>query len=442
MSSKSNRQVLNKSVTDIEILVVDDTVANLEVLTEILSSAQYNVSAVTSGKRALKQLQHQSPALILLDIQMPEMDGFETCKHIKSNPNTASIPIIFITALSDIESIVKGFSLGAVDYITKPFQKTELLARVRTQLKLYFLTEHLEEQVISRTAALKIALEKLQQSQLQIVQNEKMATLGNLVAGVAHEINNPIGFLNGSVKNGENYVRDLLDHLAVYQQHYPNRPKAIQDHAKEIDLTFLSEDFPKLLSSMREATNRIKDISTSLRTFSRSDIDHKISADLHEGLDSTLMILKYRLKANEHRPAIVVVKEYGVLPVITCFPGQLNQVFINILANAIDMFDEMAQKTTFDILKNYPQIITIQTQIAPENKWVEIHIRDNGIGMTDDVKSRIFDHAFTTKGVGQGTGLGLAIAYQIVTETHGGRLAVESVPGQGSTFIIQLPLVG
>ena len=440
MSSRSNRQVCDKSAKDIEILVVDDTVANLEVISEILSSAQYNVSAVTSGNRALKQLQHQAPALILLDIQMPEMDGFETCQHIKADPNTAGIPIIFLTALSDAESIVKGFSLGAVDYITKPFRKTELLARVRTQVKLYLLTEQLEEQVVSRTAELKTALEQLQQSQLQIVQNEKMATLGNLVAGIAHEINNPLGFLNGSVNNGKSYVQDLLEHLALYQQQYPNSTEAIQDHAQEIDLDFLSDDLPKLLKSMQEATNRIKDISTSLRAFSRTDIDHKISANLHEGLDSTLMILKYRLKANEHRPAIKIIKEYGDVPVIDCFPGQLNQVFINVLANAIDMFDEMAQKTPFETLESHPQTITIQTELLSNNELIEIRIRDNGIGMTDDVKARIFDHSFTTKGVGQGTGLGLAIAHQIVTETHGGRLTVESVLGQGSTFAMQLPL--
>ncbi|WP_439342625.1 sensor histidine kinase [Vacuolonema iberomarrocanum] len=440
MSNRSSSHMLDTSMKDIELLVVDDTVANLEVISEILSSARYNVSAVTSGKRALKQLQSQAPALILLDIQMPEMDGFETCRQIKANPNTAGIPIIFITALSDAESVVKGFALGAVDYITKPFRKTELLARVRTQLNLYFLTERLEEQVINRTAELKTTLEKLQQSQLQIVQSEKMATLGNLVAGVAHEINNPLGFLNGSVNNGKGYVQDLLEHLALYQQHCPNPTDVIQDHAKEIDLDFLSEDLPKLLSSMKEATNRIKDISTSLRTFSRTDIDHKISANLHEGLDSTLMILKYRLKANEHRPAIKIVKEYGNVPVINCFPGQLNQVFINILANAIDMFDEMAQKTTFETFETQPQTITIQTEVLSETEWVEVRIRDNGTGMTDEVEARVFDHAFTTKGVGQGTGLGLAIAHQIITETHGGKLTAESALGKGSTFAIQLPL--
>ncbi len=435
----SNRQTQTKSTRDIEILVVDDTVANLEVMDEVLSSAQYSVAAVTSGKRALQQLQEQKPALILLDIQMPGMDGFETCRQIKANPDTANIPIVFITALSDAESIAKGFSLGAVDYITKPFRETELLARVRTQVSLYLLTEKLEDEVANRTAELEATLGQLQQSQLQVVQNEKMATLGNLVAGVAHEINNPVGFLHGSIRNGKTYTLDLLEHLALYQQHYPAPAPAIQEHAEEIDLDFLTADIPKLLNSMEEATHRIKGISTSLRTFSRTDIDRKTSANLNEGLDSTLMILKYRLKADEYRPDISVVKEYGDLPLTDCFPGQLNQVFINILANAIDMFDDVAQKTTFKDIEQNSQKITIRTAVPHDKSWVEICIQDNGIGMPESVKARIFDRQFTTKAVGKGTGLGLAIAHQIVTEKHGGTLTVKSAVGQGTTFVIKLP---
>ncbi len=278
---------------------------------------------------------------------------------------------------------------------------------------------------------------QLEQSQLQIVQSEKMASLGNLVAGVAHEINNPIGFLNGSINNARDYLQDLLGHLALYQQHHPNAAAPVQDHAAEIDLEFLSEDLPKLLNSMKGATDRIKSISTSLRTFSRADTEYKISANLHEGIDSTLLILKYRLKANEHRPAIEVMQNYGDLPDIACFPGQLNQVFMNILANAIDMFDEAAQQSNYANLQNNPQTITVQTALTSANR-VEIQIRDNGKGMSESVKAKIFDHLFTTKGVGKGTGLGLAIARQIVVEKHGGSLEVQSELGQGSEFWIGL----
>ncbi|MGI0490343.1 AAA family ATPase [Alkalinema pantanalense CENA528] len=297
-----------------------------------------------------------------------------------------------------------------------------------------------EATIRQKSQALEQTLQELQNTQLQMVQSEKMASLGNLVAGIAHEINNPIGFLNGSITNGKDYLKDLLEHLNLYQTHYPNPATEIQDHAENIDLEFLRQDFLKLINSMHGATDRIKSISTSLRTFSRADLEHKVSANLHEGIDSTILILKYRLKANEHRPAIEVLQNYGDIPEIQCFPGQINQVFMNIIANAIDMFDEMAQKTTYSDLQLNPQQITIQTKLEGQNT-VEIRIQDNGKGMNEDVKARIFDHLFTTKGVGQGTGLGLAIARQIVEEKHGGLLAVESQVGQGSTFVIQLPIV-
>ncbi|MGC1525124.1 MAG: AAA family ATPase [Phormidesmis sp.] len=281
--------------------------------------------------------------------------------------------------------------------------------------------------------------EQLKQSQLKTVQAEKMASLGNLVAGIAHEINNPIGFLNGSIENAKTYLQELFEYLALYQQHYPPTAEPVQEKAEDIDLDFLLKDFPKLLDSMTTANQRIKSISTSLRTFSRADTEHKVSADLHEGLDSTLMILKYRLKANEHRPAIAVVTDYGELPIIDCFPGQLNQVFMNLLANAIDIFDEAAEKLSFAELEEQPQIITVKTILCPDQKGLEVRIGDNGKGMSEEVKARIFDHLFTTKGVGKGTGLGLAISQQIVVEKHGGGLTVQSELGQGTEFCIQLP---
>ncbi len=280
--------------------------------------------------------------------------------------------------------------------------------------------------------------QQIEQSQLQIVQSEKMASLGNLVAGVAHEINNPVGFLNGSINNAQDYVQDLLDYIALYQQHHPNPGAPVQNKAEEIDLEYLSEDLPKLLDSMQDATDRIKSISTSLRTFSRADTEHQVSAALHEGINSTLLILKYRLKANDFRPAIAVIQNYGDLPEIKCFPGQLNQVFMNILANAIDMFDEMAQTLSFNAKKANPQQIIIHTQQVGEQ--VQISIRDNGKGMSQEVQAKIFDHLFTTKAVGKGTGLGLAIARQIVVEKHSGSLNVWSELGQGTEFCISLPI--
>lgn len=285
-----------------------------------------------------------------------------------------------------------------------------------------------------------IYTQQLEQSQLQIVQSEKMASLGNLVAGVAHEINNPIGFLTGSINNAQEYVQDLLEHLALYQQHHPNPALPVQEHGEDIDLEFLREDLPKVLSAMKGATDRIKSISTSLRTFSRADTEYKVSANLHEGLDSTLLILKYRLKANEHRPAIEILQNYGNLPSVQCFPGQLNQVFMNLLANAIDVFDEMAQGQPFEEIQKNKQQITVTTALY--DKQVEIRIRDNGKGMTPEVQQRVFDHLFTTKSVGRGTGLGLAIARQIVVEKHGGSLEVQSEVGVGTEFLLRIPIQG
>ncbi|MBD2579401.1 ATP-binding sensor histidine kinase [Oscillatoria sp. FACHB-1406] len=281
-------------------------------------------------------------------------------------------------------------------------------------------------------------VQQLEQSQLQIVQSEKMASLGNLVAGVAHEINNPIGFLNGSINNGKDYVKDLLEHLALYHQHYPNAVSEIQDHAEDIDLEFSMEDLPRLLDAMLGATERIKSISTSLRTFSRADNQSKVSANLHEGIDSTLLILKYRLKANDLRPAIQVERNYGELPLVPCFPGQLNQVFMNIIANAIDALEESNLGRSFAEIKTCQNRISIKTKV--EGNGVKISIADNGTGLPEYLKSRIFDYLFTTKDVGKGTGLGLAIARQIIEEKHGGKLEVQSQLGQGSEFCIYLPL--
>ncbi len=421
-----------------KVLVVDDTPTNLEVVTETLSSKGYSVATSISGDRALKRLRTYHPDLILLDVQMPGIDGFETCRQIKANPATANIPIIFMTALSDTNSKVKGFSLGAVDYVTKPFQEEELLVRVNTHLQLSSLTKELERKVLERTAELQSALEQLSRSQLQLIQSEKMASLGNLVAGIAHEINNPIGFLKGSINNAKDYVKDLIGHLALYQKRDSNVAAQIQKDAENIDLDFLCQDLPKLLDSMNGATDRIKSISTSLRTFSRADTEHKISTNLHEGIDSTLLILKYRLKANEHRPAIEVIQDYGDLPEIECFPGQLNQVFMNILANAIDALEDMSQGKTFVEIEASPHQITIQTRVEADH--VLITIADNGPGIPEAIKTRIFDHLFTTKTVGKGTGLGLAITHQIIVEKHGGTIDCHSTIGQGTKFIIQLPI--
>jgi len=422
------------------ILVVDDTPVNLEVVCGTLGDAGYEVATAISGDRALKRVQVHPPDLILLDVQMPGIDGFETCKRLKADPTTASIPIIFMTALSDADSKEKGFVLGAVDYITKPFQEKEMLARVKTHLQLRQLTKNLEHRVAEQTANLEAALTQLQQSQLHLVHSEKMSTLGNLVAGVAHEINNPLGFIAGNLNPAQEYIKDLLQLIELYQKELPQPSTALQAIVKAVDLEYLQEDLPKLLNSMQQGIDRIRTISTSLRTFSRCDCDQPIPFNIHDGIDSTILILKHRLKANEFRPEIRVTTSYGDLPQVECFAGQLNQVFMNLLANAIDALEDANQKLSFAEIQANPNQLIIKTELSEDEQQAVIRIQDNGTGMTDAVKQKIFKYLFTTKRAGQGTGLGLTIPRQIIVEKHSGTLEVNSTLGQGTEFVLSIPV--
>ena len=411
------------------ILIVDDTPTNLDVISEALSDAGYTVAIATSGERALKQLERRSPDLILLDVMMPGIDGFETCVRIKSNPKTCDIPVIFMTALSDADSKIKGFEVGAVDYITKPFQEREVLARVKTHLQLSFLTQNLEQQVSQKNA-------QLQASQIQLIQKEKMSALGNLVAGVAHEINNPIGFIGGNIQPALDYINDLFGLIDLYQQKYPQPDPEITAEIEQIELEYIREDLPKLVGSITEGVKRIKDVSTSLRTFSRCDSDRPVSCNIHDGIDSTIVILKHRLKSDDTHPEIEVIKKYGDLPEVECYAGQLNQVFMNLLSNAIDAFDESNKGKSYDKIVN---TVTIATEVSSDLQQVFISIKDNGVGMTKGLQEQIFEDFFTTKCVGKGTGLGLAIVHQIVVGKHHGDITVNSVLGAGTEFVLTLP---
>lgn len=422
------------------ILIVDDNPTNLSVISQALRSANWQIRIAVSGEDALNKVAQDLPELILLDVQMPGIDGFEVCQRLKANPTTVDIPIIFMTALADTNNRVKGLSLGAVDYITKPFEQEEVIARIRLHLQLRHMTQTLEQQVEERTAQLSRALEELQHSQLQIIQSEKMSTLGSLVAGVAHEINNPIGCIVGNVVAIEDSIADLFEVIDLYSQRLPNPDALMLEALEAIDLDYLRQDLPKLVNAMKESSDRIKSISTSLRTFSRTDTEQPIACNIHDCIDSTILILKHRLKSNSDRPEIQVITHYGDLPLVKCYSGQLNQVFMNILANAIDTFDELAQNQSYDEPEKHLQQIIISTNLLENH--IQIGIRDNGKGMTEAIRAKIFDHSFTTKPVGKGTGLGLAIARQIVVEKHGGSLEVQSKPGQGTEFCIRLPIVG
>ncbi len=378
---------------------------------------------------------------------MSGIDGFETCSQLKKNPATHEIPIVFMTALSETVDKVKGLSLGAIDYITKPFQTEEVLARVNVHLKMRFLNRQLAEQkndlekrVEERTEELQTALSELQDSQLQLVQTEKMSALGELVAGVAHEINNPVGFIDGNLEFLEENTSDIIKHLRLYQNLYPNPQLEILQNAKDIELDILIEDIPQIISSMKIGIERIGNISTSLRTFSRSDSSLKVACDIHEGIDSTLMILKHRLKANNKRPEIKVLKDYGDLPLVKCYSGQLNQVFMNIVSNSIDALDDYNSKLSYEEKNKKSTNILITTEFDSNSDKVSISFKDNGPGIPGDVLKSIFEQFFTTKSVGKGTGLGLSISKQIVEEKHQGELICNSSLGEGTEFTIELPV--
>lgn len=315
----------------------------------------------------------------------------------------------------------------------------QFAAQIADQLGVALEQANLLSQTQQQATQLAQTLQDLKNAQTQLIQTEKMSSLGQLVAGVAHEINNPVNFIYGNLSHISGYAEDLLSLVQLYQKYYPHPDTEIQGRSEEIDLEFLAEDLPRTLSSMKMGTDRIRQIVLSLRNFSRLDQAEVKSVNIHEGIDSTLLILQHRLKSRPDSPGIELIKEYGNLPEILCYAGQLNQVFMNLLSNAIDSLEEWNMKRSFQEIKANPATIRIQTQQL-DNQWISIQIADNGKGMTEEVRYHLFDPFFTTKPVGKGTGLGLSISYQIITEKHGGRLKCVSAPGQGAIFIIEIPI--
>ncbi len=327
-----------------------------------------------------------------------------------------------ISPIKDADSQVVGFQ-GVMRDITERKQAEVALRQFSTQLK-------------QQALELEQALNSLQRTQSQLIHSEKMSSLGQLVAGVAHEINNFVNFIYGNLRHAKDYTQDLLNLIHLYQKHYPNPDPEIQEQVEAVDLNFLLQDLPKLYSSMKTGATRIGEIVTSLRTFSRLDQAELKDANIHEGIDSTLMLLEHRLKARPNHPEIKVIKEYGNLPLVECYAGQLNQVFVNILANAIDALEQGNQEESFN---SQLPIICIRTEML-SSEDVVIWIADNGPGMSEQVRQRLFDPFYTTKPVGKGTGMGLSISYQIVTEQHGGSLQCISFPQKGADFAIAIPI--
>ncbi|NEO85654.1 MAG: hypothetical protein F6J87_15595 [Spirulina sp. SIO3F2] len=298
----------------------------------------------------------------------------------------------------------------------------------------------LTRQAQNSSKELQTTLQELQQTQSQLIQSEKLSSLGQLVAGVAHEINNPVSFIYGNLQPAEQYTEDLLKLLHQYQQEYPQANENIEQLKADIDLPFLETDFPQVIDSMRQGAQRIKTIVLGLRNFSRLDETGIKTVNLHEGIDSTLMLLKSQFQSHCGRSQIEIIRNYGTLPLVTCEPGPMNQVFLNLLSNAIDAIHDRNQALNAEETSPLSQI-TITTQISPQNsQWIQITVADTGPGMSDRVQQQVFDPFFTTKAIGQGSGLGLSSSYDIVVNQHGGQLSCHSKLGAGSEFILTLPI--
>jgi two-component system, NtrC family, sensor kinase len=616
-----------------DLLVVDDTPDNLRLLSTMLEEHGYKVRKVINGTLALRVASQAPPDLILLDIDMPQMNGYEVCQQLKANPKSSSIPVIFLSALDDISDKVKAFSVGGVDYITKPFQVAEVLARVENQLRIQALAQQLYQQNIQlqqeivvrqqaestlikssiklrkqnrllmeiarnpalnqgnlsialkeiteataynleiervgvwlfnstsnklqclnlfdlnlnqhskrielpianysvylnalienqalviedtftdprvqefaeayliplnitstinepirlggqtvgvlcieqvgkirhwtpedqnfarsiadlvslaleareryraearereKAVALELTLNELKRTQTQLIQTEKMSSLGQIVAGVAHEINNPVSFIYGNLTPARQYLKDLILLIEAYQKNYPNPSAEIQQLAAEIDINFLIEDWDNLMNSIQVGAERIQEIVRSLQIFAKQTKLELKAVDIHEGIDNMLLIVQHRLRSETDGSEIEVIKNYSQIPKVTCYPSQLNQVFMNLFNNAIDALENQLPPRTITICTT---TLTTDTNSLP--KAVKISIADNGIGMDENIQKKIFDPFYTTKKVGSGTGLGLSISYEIVVEKHQGKLYCVSASGQGTECIVEIPI--
>lgn len=420
------------------LLVVDDEVNNRNVIVAQLKNEGYAITTAASGEEALELIDQQLPDLILLDVMMPGISGFDVAEILKNEKRTANIPIIMITALGDSSSRLTGLSNGVEEFLTKPVARAELLMRVRNLLRLKDYSDELsnysyalEGKIAESSLKLESANIRLSEAQTQLLQSEKLAAIGQLAAGVAHEINNPVGYVNSNIGTLKGYIKDLLEILKGYEEANRTQPPdpgkliSLNQLKDKLELAFICEDAPQLINESLEGLARIRTIVQDLKSFARVDTEPEWKlANLHDCLDSTLNIA-----SNEIKYKARVIKDYGEIPEIECLSSQLNQVFLNLLINAAHAIPETNQGT-----------ITIRT--SSDGNEVSVEISDTGCGIPAANLTRIFDPFFTTKPIGQGTGLGLSLSYGIV-QRHSGRIEVRSETrseaGRGTTFKIVLP---
>ena len=413
------------------VLVVDDTPDNLLLINGILSD-RYDVKVATNGATTLRIARSDNPPdLILLDITMSGMDGYEVCRQLKSDPSTRDIPVIFLTARTEVEDEKRGLELGAADYITRPISPPIVMARVRTHLDLKAAADSLRNknqflESLNDELEYRIAKEvgKNREKDSQLLHQDKMASIGQLAAGVAHEINNPMGYIISNLASLSKYVDKLTSYLDATEHYFAGSESGTREYLAQernkYKIDRIRQDLPELICESQEGAERVRKIIQDLKSFSRLDNSTGEFSDINKGLESTMTIAW-----NELKYKATVTREYGQLPLVWCNMGQLNQVFLNILVNAAHAIEGQGE-------------IRIATWAAAES--VNIAISDNGCGIAPEDVKRIFDPFFTTKEVGKGTGLGLAIAYDIVVNKHGGIIDVTSEIDTGTTFTITLPV--
>lgn len=415
------------------IFIVDDDNGSRQLLNDILSSSNYLIHTFSNGREALMAAQEQPPNLILLDVMMPEMDGFEVCKLLKENPLTRFVPVVMVTTLNEKTMKLKGIAVGADEFISKPVDSTEILLRTRNMLLVQqyqeFLKQHaviLEQQVRQRTEELEKAVDDLKATQQQMVQQEKLAAIGQLTAGIAHEINNPVGFISSNVSTLNKYCEKLTQYIDFLLKQFqisqsdPDLARRLQETRSQMKIERVLKDIPEMIGETLDGVERIKSIVNDLKCFSRLDDSHHVLADINQCLESSLNIVH-----NELKYKATLKKELGDLPQLLCYPQQLSQVFVNLLVNAAHAIEEQGE-------------IVVRSWCAGDN--ILVVISDTGCGITDMVRSHIFEPFFTTKELGKGTGLGLSISADIINR-HGGEISLVSEVGVGTTFTICLPLI-
>ena len=460
---------------------LEDYVIQVEGISERLpleTAASDNSTTITATANGASQVQRelltlaQTDRFITLDRLHQELLGILQIAQLQEEQGGENMEtaqgweklIIVLSAIGSV-TIAGAIALRTTKGIVRPLEDVQqtiddviqnadfsLRLKVEHDDEVGFLAKsfnQLIQWVNEYTQELTQTLDNLKQTQAQLIQTEKMSSLGQMVAGIAHEINNPVNFISGNLSCASDYLEDLLYVQKLYQQHIPNPPPEVADAIAEVDLDYVQKDYPRLLDSMKIGTRRICEIVVSLRNFSRVDQSDRKMVDVHEGIDSTLLLLQHRLKARPEHPAIAIHKNYGDLPPVPCYSGQLNQVFMNLLANAIDATEDArlahnkesgrSTDTANSSLEPYAAQISIHTAVRDQT-WAEIAIADNGLGIPDALQTKIFDPFFTTKPAGKGTGLGLSISYQIITDLHNGKLACQSSPEQGTRFVIQIPL--